>query len=332
MMSLTTLLASPGDFDFYQAVYQIERQLSAEHKQWHGVGRDAFPAAELVRFKAEQHLGFAGQPINKATSRHNEKDQLALELYVSFFGLTGPSGVLPQHYTEMLLQRLKQRDGAMRDFFDIFNHRLISLYYRAWEKYRFACQYEISDGLSDPFSKLLRQLSGCDDALGLYYAGAFSQRNRSGQFLQQILSDLLGSPTRIVSLAGRWLALGPSEQSRLSSRTMPEGQNGALGQTTMLGQRVWDVSSALVIEVDAAPGKLQSLLPGASSYQVVQQIVSRYLDPHLQVRLVIKGKQQDFACTRLADRQTTLGRGSRLSIRAAISQHPAQVGFQMGRL
>lgn len=331
-MTLTALVASPADFDFYQAVYQIERQLSSEQKQWHGVGRDAFPAAELVRFKAEQHLGFAGQPINKANARSNSDNKLALELYVSFLGLTGPSGVLPQHYTEMVLQRLKQRDGAMRDFYDMFNHRLISLYYRAWEKYRFACQYEIADGLNDPFSKLLQQLSGCRDNLGLYYAGAFSQRNRSAQFLQQILTDLLGANTRVVSLAGRWLALDVTEQSRLSGRTLPEGQNGALGQTSMLGQRVWDVSSKVVIEVDAPPEKLPGLLPGASRYQLIQHIVSRYLDPHLQVRLVIRGKQQDFACTQLASRQTALGRGSRLSIRAAISQHPAQVGFHLGRL
>ena len=331
-MSLAVLIANPGDFDFYQAVYQIERQFSAEQKQWHGVGRDAFPGAELVRVKAEQHLGFAGQPINKANARTNNNDQLALELYVSFLGLTGPSGVLPQHYTEMLLQRLKQRDGAMRDFFDMFNHRLISLYYRAWEKYRFACQYEIADGLNDPFSTLLQHLSGCNDNLGLYYAGAFSQRNRSGQFLQQILTDLLGAPVKVVSLSGRWLALDKDEQTRLSGRNLPEGQNSALGQTSMLGQRVWDVSSEVVIEVAAPAGKLPGLLPGGSHYQLVKQIVGRYLDPHLQVRLVIKGKQQDFACSRLAGRETVLGRGSRLSIRAAVSQHSAQVGFQLGRL
>jgi type VI secretion system protein ImpH len=331
-MSVAALVANPGDFDFYQAVYQIERQLSAEQKQWHGVGRDAFPRDELVRFKAEQHLGFAGQPINKANSRNNGNNQQALELYVSFLGLTGPSGVLPQHYTEMLLQRLKQRDGAMRDFFDMFNHRLISLYYRAWEKYRFACQYEIADGLNDPFSLLLKQLSGCKDNLGLYYAGAFSQRNRSGQFLQQILTDLLGAPVKIVSLSGRWLALDKDEQTRLTSRTLPEGQNGALGQTSMLGQRVWDVSSEVVIEVVAPAATLPELLPGGSRYQLVQQIAGRYLEPHLQIRLVIKGKHQDFACSRLVGTETALGRGSRLSIRAAMSQHPAQVGFQLGRL
>ncbi|WP_372626653.1 type VI secretion system baseplate subunit TssG [Arsukibacterium sp.] len=331
-MSFAALVASPGDFDFYQAVYQIERQLSAEQKKWHGVGRDAFPGAELVRFKAEQHLGFAGQPINKANARTNDNDQLALELYVSFLGLTGPSGVMPQHYTEMLLQRLKQRDGAMRDFFDMFNHRLISLYYRAWEKYRFACQYEIADGLNDPFSNLLQQLSGCNDNLGVYYAGAFSQRNRSRQFLQQILTDLLGAPVKVVSLAGRWLALAKEDQSRLSSRTLPEGQNGMLGQTSMLGQQVWDVSSVVVIEVAPPATTLAGFLPGASHYQLVQHIAGRYLDPHLQVRLLIKGKQQDFTCSRLADSTTSLGRGSRLSIRAAMSQHPAQVGFQLGRL
>ena len=35
-----------------------------------------------------------------------------------------------------------ERNQGLREFLDIFNHRLISFFYRAWEKYRFPIAYE----------------------------------------------------------------------------------------------------------------------------------------------------------------------------------------------
>ena len=74
---------------------------------------------------------------------------------------------MPRHYTEMLLRI--QRDAkheekfALRDWFDLFTHRMLSLFYRAWEKYRFYISYERGEYLQhppDPFTHALAQPFG----------------------------------------------------------------------------------------------------------------------------------------------------------------------------
>lgn len=339
-MTLEQLIAEPSRFDFYQAVYAIERQFSSEQKLWQGVGRDGFPAKELVRFKSVQHLGFPGQPISKITPQlpaqaggesENKIQPHALAMHVSFMGLTGPSGVMPQHYTEMVLQRLKQRDKTMRDFFDLFNHRLISLYYRAWEKYRFACQYEMSRNHDDSFSQVIRHLSGAQSTLGLYYAGAFAQQNRSARQLTQILSELLGCNVELNPLQGRWLKLGADEQSRLPMQFLRQGQHAQLGRSAMLGSRVWDVSSAIDITVKVPSGQGQSLQPGSRRYQLISAVIADFLPAALNVRLTLLGQYRDFPSAQLGANQLCLGRSGSLAVSAPHQHHTTRLGYQLAR-
>ena len=124
---------------------------------------------------------------------------------VNFMGLTGPEGVLPLYYTSLLAERTRAGDHSAVDFFDIFNHRIISLFYLAWEKYRFSVAYE-REGL-DPFSHHLMDLIGLgtpglqnrlpvlDDSL-LYYSGLLAQRPRSATALRNLLSDYFEFPSR----------------------------------------------------------------------------------------------------------------------------------------
>ena len=70
---------------------------------------------------------------------------------VNFMGLTGPLGILPYSYTEFMLERMRAKDSSLQDFLDIFNHRMISFFYRAWEKYRFPVTYCLGD--EDRFTK-----------------------------------------------------------------------------------------------------------------------------------------------------------------------------------
>ena len=329
---INQLLLQPSAFDFYQAVYSIERQFSNEQKRWQGVGRDAFPSQELVRFKSVQHLGFPGQPISKVEplAEHDASPAAqAVAMHVSFIGLTGPSGVLPQHYTEMVLQRLKQRDKTMRDFFDLFNHRLISLYYRAWEKYRFACQFASAE--PDSFSRVLKHLSGARQTLGLYYAGAFSQHNRSSQQLVQMLTDLLNCRVELVPLRGRWLTLAQDEQTSLAMRLAPQGQHAALGQSAMLGNRVWDVNSAIELRLCVSAEQASHLLPGSYRHALLNRVLADFLPAALNVRLTLLGQHVDFPVAQLGAAAFRLGQSGSLQTRLQTQHQQTRLSYQLAR-
>lgn len=329
-MSLAELKQNAVGFDFYQAVYALERQLNLEQKQWQGVGRDGFPGKEIVRFKSVQHLGFPGQPIVKVTPEASA-DNGAVAMHVSFMGLTGPTGVLPQHYTEMVLQRIKQRDTTMRDFFDLFNHRLVSLYYRSWEKYRFACQYEMAQQQPDSFTRVLANLSGAKHSLALYYAGFFSQQSRSAEQLICILRDLLGIDVKLDPLQGSWLKLAPQEQSELRKNVMTGTALSVLGQSAMLGSKVWDVSSAIELQMQVKPHGAAELMPGSAQQKQISALLAEFLPAQIKVRVKLQGRHVDFPSAQLNSATLSLGRSGSLAVRASHQHHMTQLSYQLVR-
>ena len=129
------LRREPFSFDFFQAVRLLEKVLP----QRTSVGKFAHPATEVARFAAHPSLAFPASQIQGM----EWPDDGPVEMTVNFMGLTGPQGVLPNPYTSLIIERLRASDTTLRDFLDIFNHRIISLFYRAWRKYRFdvACEH-----------------------------------------------------------------------------------------------------------------------------------------------------------------------------------------------
>ena len=136
MLSLEERLYEEGfAFDFFQAVRVLER-LETKRRP---IGYAGPPSAEGCALRALLSLSFPPSAVYEV-----ERPTAALPLpamTVTFLGLTGPSGVLPRHYTELLLRLDREAKGpekhALRRWLDLFNHRLLSLFYRAWEKYRF---------------------------------------------------------------------------------------------------------------------------------------------------------------------------------------------------
>ncbi|MFQ3649465.1 MAG: type VI secretion system baseplate subunit TssG [Gemmataceae bacterium] len=251
------LFVEPYAFDFFQAVRLLQR-LRPEAVP---LGREGPPEREVVRLRALPSLAFPASALY-SLSRPNAEQPFPTAV-VAFMGLHGPSGVLPRHYTELILRLERDQRGeerrALRDWFDLFNHRFLSLFYRAWEKYRFWIDYERGGGedlftralfslaglgtqglrnrlrveVAEPHSDSPRVLAQVVDLGLLRYAGLLATRRRTAAGLQALLHDYFHTPVRIEQFVGQWLVLEPENRSCL-------GLNATLGIDAVAGERVRD--------------------------------------------------------------------------------------------
>jgi type VI secretion system protein ImpH len=260
------LRREPWCFDFFQAVRLLER-LHPERKP---VGQFSPPSTEVARFRAHQSLAFAASQLQGM----DWPDDGPAEMTVNFMGLTGPQGILPDTYTMLIIERSRDDDEVLRDFLDLFNHRMVSLFYRAWKKYRFDVICEQGDWKR--FSRYLLSLLGlgtegmrnrqaiADDAL-IYYSGLLAQRPRSAQALQQILADYFDVPVAIEQFCGDWYRLDSVTQTRLSEENTDCGE---LGAGAVVGNEIWNQQSR--VRIVLGPLNLQryaDFLPDGQSFE-----------------------------------------------------------------
>lgn len=291
------LRREPFSFNFFQAVRLLERFFPERTS----VGQFAHPNTEVARFAAHPSLAFPASQIQAM----DWPDDKPVQMTVNFMGLTGPEGVLPNVYTTLLIERMRANDFSPRDFLDVFNHRIISLFYRAWRKYRFdvACE----EGERDLFSRHLLSLLGLgteglrdrqavsDDTL-IYYAGLLAQRPRSAQALQQILADFFNVPVQIEQFAGGWYRLDPQTQCRLSEGN---SESEELGFGAVVGDEVWNQQSK--VRVVLGPLTLEryaEFLPGGRSWEPLQAWVRFFSNDEwdFEVKLILE-REQVPACT-----------------------------------
>jgi type VI secretion system protein ImpH len=158
------LFEEPYRFSFFQAVRLLQR-LREDRAP---VGRDNAPAREAVRFVAHRGLSFPASEIHELRPAKEERDLAEPGtpiMTVAFMGLTGPMGVLPTFYTEKMIEeflryrRIKRGSiPPLAAFLDLFNHRLISLFFRAWEKYHpFSAWEQIA---REPLDRAVLSLAG----------------------------------------------------------------------------------------------------------------------------------------------------------------------------
>jgi type VI secretion system protein ImpH len=297
---LARLLESePFRFDFFQAVRLLER-IAPERRP---VGRFVKPSSEAARFGARPALAFPASQIQSIQPREGEPPFVE----VNFMGVDGPLGVLPYAYTELILERLRQKDTALRDFLDIFNHRIVSLFYQAWEKYRFTVAYE--RGELDRFSHHLLDLIGlgaeglqkrqdtADDSL-IYYSGLLGLNTRSAAALEQILSDYFDAPVSVQQFVGAWQPLEESNQCRLGEETGPSEQ---LGCGAVVGDEIWDQQSRVRIRLGPLTiEQYRNFLPGGDAWKELRAIARFFTRDEFDVEAQFVLRREDVPPCELA--------------------------------
>jgi type VI secretion system protein ImpH len=298
------LFHEPYRFDFFQAVRLLERLARGSGASAHQpVGLDHPPQQEVVRFRAHNALSFPASPIHELRSQA-DAPTAPPEMVVSFMGLTGATGVLPFHYTRLLIQRQRLKDHTLRDFFDLFNHRTISLFYRAWEKHRIPVLYERSqvEDTEDVATRCLFSLVGrgtagqrgrhlFDDSIFLFFAGHFAHYPRNASALGSILRGYFRCEIAVEQMHGQWLYLDQENRSQLPTALRGSGRYAELGVDARLGDRVWDLQSKFRLRVGPLAFSLyRRLLPDGDMLRPLAQLTRAYVgsDLDFDVQLVLQ--------------------------------------------
>jgi type VI secretion system protein ImpH len=322
-------------FNFFQAVRLLESWKPTRA----AVGRDANPRQEAARFGALASNDFPASQIYDVKA--SDKDDRPPDMTVTFFGLTGPQGALPRHYTELLLERLAKKDRTLRDFLDLFNHRLMSLFYRAWEKYQFWISSErtirrerqataagpehlrgfVLDERAqlDPLGEVLLALTGLAGPASRYVLPErdhLEPRTGISDQTWRYYSGLLAQRRRpAVSLENlladhfRWPVRVQSLCGRWlllepSDRTrLAPGGNTRLGVETVAGQKVWEVQGKFRISLGPLKyAEFCSLLPVGDGHRPLVQLTRLFAGTQLDFDLQLNLRPDEIPKLKCGDR------------------------------
>lgn len=314
---LTNLIQSPNRYDFFQAIRIV--YLSVYNQNRSGlVGKsvldsitESIPESMAqsiqslrasVSFKSLPALDFPVSPLNEIQHLKNKKNTDQFIIEQSIMALAGQSGVLPDHVTELILQRLDQKDSSLSDFLDLFNNHLIHLFVNTWRKSHFYVNYELNSEQiqHDTTLSLLLAITGQNQfALKqqqipveslIYYSGLLSKNIRSAEGLQLILQDYFNLPITIASFVGKWIDVEQSQQTKVGKVR----HYNQLGVDTMIGKRIWHVQNYFEIIIGPLNySSYERLLPNGDMLKALDSFAKFYCGLELQfsIRLLLHYNQ-----------------------------------------
>lgn len=285
------LFDKPAAFRFFQAVRLLKKLRAGE-----GTVDADDPEDEIVRFRSQISLSFPPSDITDLVDFGEEERAAVME--VSFMGMAAAEsfGSLPQCYTEQILDEMKEKKYALRDFLDLFNHRFVSHFYRAWEKYNVAVGYECGEGryyeraifgLLGMGMPGLRGRLAIDDRALLSRGGLLKMAPVPASALEGLIESYFRVPVHSEQFLPDWYAIEGSEQNRLGSANSRLGADLVMGESIQLcefrfGLRIgpldWD--------------RYQDFFPDTDGYAALHSLVKLAVAPEMdfQCRMVLRAE------------------------------------------
>ena len=260
---------------------------------------------------------------------------------IGFMGLTGPSGVLPTSYTELLIDRRNfYRDTAAHQFIDLFAHRAVSLFYEAWRKHRLYLAYEAGErdgftrnvldlvgvGLSPLQSRLQHEEGGIPDVFLTYFAGLLSQKPVSASNLAALIQGYFKVDAQVEQFVGQWVAVPLQEQTSLGK------QSCILGDSAFTGERLWDRQNKICVKLGPLKQEeFMSFLPGQPGAIALTELVQFCIGQTLACDLELTLDKESVPPLRLGggqDAAPRLGHAAWLQTQG-LSAHPSDARFSL---
>jgi type VI secretion system protein ImpH len=290
LAALEHLGAAPHRFTLFAALRLLE-QCFPDHPR---LGESRRAADDPVRLGQAPTLSFAPSDV---TGFHGSESGEPLRLEQYSFGIFGPNGALPVHLTEYAYERGRQReDATLTDFVNLFQHRLTSLFYRAWADAEPVASFDRPE--SDRFLQYVGALLGlgtasarsrdaAPDRAKLSRAAHFAPQPRSADALESILTDYFGLPVEVRQFVGEWMDV-PRE---LCCRVGRDPASASLGLTAALGAMSWQCQHKFEIAIGPlALTSFRDFLPGSRGLAELAALVRLHTNDEWswQLRLLLR--------------------------------------------
>lgn len=273
---LAAVEADPAAFDFFALMRRVDSLRPGQPR----TGEASRPRHEPVRLGQAAELDFAVAPLHGLLRRGDAPPRLR----VRFFGLLGPHGALPLHLTELVREQSRHDgDSSLADFLDLFHHRMLSFFYRAWAQGQPVAHQDRPD--ADRFRAWLMALAGSAQAgatlpteLLVFNVGWLAGASATPERLVKVLRQYLQVPVEIEERVGHWLRLHGDDTSTLgyaANRAERSRRPAArLGEGSVAGRKVWDRQFAFRLRLGPlSRARYMALLPGGSDWAALSDLV-----------------------------------------------------------
>ncbi len=282
---MARLVEAPERFDFFAALRIIE----AAHAERARLGEGRRGGDEPVRLAQPPELAFPPGDIAGLDTPPGRPPRLRTHL----MGLFGPHGPLPLHLTVRARERARrEQDTTLVDFCDVFHHRMLAFFYRAWAAARpvvaqdrpgddrFAHRVGALAGLAHP---AFADRHALPDRFALYGVGLLTLRTRPAEAVARLVAGFLAVPARIEEFVGAWLEIPEADRARL-------GQ-ARLGHDTVLGRHRFERAQRFRLWLGPLSlEQFHGLLPNGAALPALRALVRLAAGPELdwEARLVLR--------------------------------------------